>query len=81
MIRVRFFGQIREIAKTKETEVTDCPTVGSLLVLLSENYGRDFRPEELIVMVNGRHIAHTGFLETPLKSEDLVSVFPVIGGG
>lgn len=81
MIRVQFFGQVREIANGNETEVADCPTVGSLLRLLSESFGHDFRPEALIVMVNGRHIAHTGFLETPLQAGDLVSVFPVIGGG
>jgi MoaD family protein len=81
MVRVQFFGQVREIAGGKETEVTDSPTVGSLLRLLSESYGHDFRPETLILLVNGRHIAHTGFLETPLEPGDLVSIFPVIGGG
>jgi molybdopterin synthase sulfur carrier subunit len=81
MVRVQFFGQVREIAKAKETEVADCPTVGSLLCLLSASLGHEFRPEALIVMVNGRHIAHTGYLDTPLEAGDLVSVFPVIGGG
>lgn len=81
MIRVQFFGQVREIAGVKEAEVADCPDVGSLFFLLSGRLGHEFRPETLIVMVNGRHIAHTGFLETPLQPGDLVSIFPVIGGG
>jgi len=81
MVRVQFFGQVRGIAGGKETEVVDCPDVGSLFSLLSERFGHQLRPESLIVMVNGRHIAHTGFLETPLESGDLVSIFPVIGGG
>jgi MoaD family protein len=81
MIRVQFFGQVREIANGNETEVADCSTVGSLLRLLSESYGHDFRPDALILMVNGRSIAHTGHLETPLETGDLVSIFPVIGGG
>jgi MoaD family protein, archaeal len=81
MVRVQFFGQVREIANGKETEVAGGSTVGSLLLFLSERFGHDFRPESLIIMVNGRHIAHTGFLETPLEPGDLVSIFPVIGGG
>ncbi len=81
MVRVQFFGQVREIAKGKETEVADCATVGSLLAALSGKYGADFLPEALIIMVNGRSIAHTGFLRTPLEEGDLVSIFPIIGGG
>ena len=81
MVRVQFFGQVREIAKGKETEVADCATVDSLLTSLAERYGSDFLPEALIVMVNGRSIAHTGFLRTPLVDGDLVSIFPIIGGG
>lgn len=81
MVRVQFFGQVRETANGKETEVADCPTVGSLLLALSERTGRDFPPETLVILVNGRHIAHTGFLETPLEPGDLVSIFPIIGGG
>ncbi len=81
MVRVQFFGQVREIAGGKETEVTDSPTVGSLLRLLSESYGHDFRPETLILLVNGRHIAHIGGAETRLSEGDTVAVFPIIGGG
>ena len=81
MVRVQFFGQVREIANGKETEVAGCVTVGSLLASLSGKYGADFQPEALIVMVNGRSIAHTGFLRTPLEDGDLVSIFPIIGGG
>jgi MoaD family protein len=81
MVRVQFFGQVRETANRKEAEVADCATVGNLLVSLSERFGRDFSPEALIILVNGRHIAHTGFLETPLEPGDLVSIFPIIGGG
>jgi len=81
MVRVQFFGQVREIAGGKETEVAGYDTVGSLLAALSEKYRADLRPEALIVMVNGRSIAHTGYLGTPLEDGDLVSIFPIIGGG
>jgi molybdopterin converting factor small subunit len=81
MIRVDFFGQVRETVGGRRTEVPDCPSVGALLSHLAGRYGKEFLPSGLIIMVNGRHIAHTGFLETPLEPGDLVSIFPVIGGG
>jgi len=35
----------------------------------------------LIVMVNGRHIAHVGGLDALVADGDVVSIFPLIGGG
>ena len=35
----------------------------------------------LIIMVNGRHIAHVGGLDAPVSEGDIVSIFPLIGGG
>ena len=35
----------------------------------------------LIVMVNGRHIAHVGGLDAPISDGDVVSIFPLVGGG
>ena len=37
--------------------------------------------DRVIVMVNGRSIAHTGGGNTPLSDGDTVAVFPIIGGG
>ena len=37
--------------------------------------------DRVIIMVNGRHIAHTGGLGTPLRDGDTVAIFPIIGGG
>lgn len=90
MIRVLFFATIRDLAREKETSAPFCPTVRDLLAGLSERYGETFRKEALedgdvsgrvIIMVNGRAIAHTGRGKTPLSDGDTVAVFPIIGGG
>jgi molybdopterin synthase sulfur carrier subunit len=90
MIRVLFFATIRDLSREKETSAAPCPTVRDLLAGLSGRYGEAFRKEALegedvsdrvIVMVNGRSIAHTGGGNTPLSSGDTVAVFPIIGGG
>lgn len=90
MIRVLFFATIRDLTREKETTAPDCSTVGVLLEELSRRYGEAFRrgaleggkvSDRLIVMVNGRSIAHTGGGGTPLSDGDAVAVFPIIGGG
>ncbi len=91
MIKVLFFASIRERTREKETEVEDAPaTMEALLRLLCPRYGPDFEAEvfdgdslssRLIILVNGRHIAHTGGPGTPLRDGDTVAVFPLIGGG
>jgi molybdopterin synthase sulfur carrier subunit len=90
MIRVLFFATIRDLSREKETSAAPCPTVRDLFLGLSAIYGEAFRREALevedvsdrvIVMVNGRSIAHTGGGNTPLSDGDTVAVFPIIGGG
>ncbi len=34
-----------------------------------------------IILVNGRDARHTGLLETPLKPDDTVVIFPPLAGG
>jgi molybdopterin synthase sulfur carrier subunit len=36
---------------------------------------------EIIFLINGRHINHLGGLDTPLKPDDRVDIFPVVAGG
>lgn len=90
MIKVLFFATIRDYTREKETAAEGTETVRELLLQLSDRYGDDFRNEafegielsdRLIVLVNGRHIAHTGGGETRLSEGDTVAVFPIIGGG
>ena len=89
-MKVLFFATIRDLTGGKETQVPAPPSVRDLLEALSVRYGFAFRRKalegtepspELIVLVNGHHIAHLRGGDTPLSEGDQVSLFPVIGGG
>jgi len=90
MIKVLFFATFRDYTGEKEWSAENTATVGELLLTLANRYGSPFRDEafdgdvisdRIIVMVNGRHIAHTGGQDTPLSDGDTVALFPIIGGG
>ncbi|KYO66986.1 ubiquitin-like small modifier protein 1 [Thermovenabulum gondwanense] len=89
-MKVKFFAHYREYTGTKEIDVKNCKTVGELLKKLSEIYGEKLSKEffdgeglssRVIVLVNGRNIVHLSNLNTPLKDEDEISLFPVVAGG
>jgi len=90
LVQVTFFSLIRDMTKERQIELPAAPSVRALLHVLADRYDDAFRAKiledddvsgELIVLVNGRHIAHTGGGDTPLKEGDEVSIFPVVGGG
>ncbi len=89
MTTVRYFGHFRDLTKLREEEVPGGKTVRGLLEVLEERYGDAFSPAEkpvpvsgrLILLVNGRHIQHLDGLDTSLENDDILSVFPLIGGG
>jgi len=88
---IAYFATFREITRENRIRMEDPPaTMGELLEQLCARYGRTFRDavfegEELspfvILLVNGRNVLHTGGLDTPLSSTDVVSVFPMVAGG
>lgn len=89
-MRVLFFSLVRQLTGEKEISVAEVRSVRELLEELSQRYGPAFRQElfpggqassEHIIMINGRHMAHTGGLDTPLKDRDVVTIFPMIAGG
>ena len=90
MIKVLFFATIRDYTNEKETTAEGASSIKGLLHLLCARYGPEFEAEvfegekisdRVIVLVNGKHIAHTGGPLTPVKDGDTIAVFPVIGGG
>lgn len=90
MIRVSFFGMVRDITGEKGTQISGGDSVKSLLEALSERYGVSFgekvlktpeRDLDLILLLNGRHIEHVGGLSAPVKEGDHLAVFPLVGGG
>lgn len=90
-MNIKYFATFRDITRELTYRIDNPPaTLGELLELLSVRYGSDFRRavydgEELspfvILLVNGRNVRHTGGLDTPIHTEDLLSVFPMVAGG
>ena len=90
-MQVKFFAYLRDYTGCSETNLPLVPTIGELARILSERYGPKLRdkllsPEgelgqEIIVMVNGRHVLHLGGLDAPLKEDDTVQIFPMVAGG
>ncbi|MEG0379171.1 MAG: MoaD family protein [Eubacterium sp.] len=89
---VKFFATIRNYTGCRSVEVSACKDMYTLLHQLSVTYGSAFRNhvlspdgeqpgDEIILMVNGRHIEHLEGLKTTLADEDTIAVFPVVAGG
>jgi len=83
-MQVKFFAYLRDYTKCSETDVQMAPTVGDLIRILGERYGPKLGGDsgaEIVIMVNGRHVAHLGGTDTPLKDDDIVQIFPLVAGG
>ena len=88
---VKFFATYRQITGCRSCDVPAPSNVLELLHYLSKRWP-EFRPlllddagtekgADAIVLVNGRHIDHTGGVETPLSEADTVAVTPLVAGG
>lgn len=87
------FAYFRDIlGKNELTWDTDSRTLGGLLGELSGRYGRPFRRwvyEEnsekmshmVIILVNGKDARDLQGLDTPIKPEDTICLFPPLAGG
>lgn len=87
---VKFFAFIREYTGSKEISTDGCHDLRELLDKLCNMYGDHFRKklfagdrlsEDIIIMVNGRHIEHLNGLNTQLEDNDEISIFPRVAGG
>ena len=92
MVRVLFFAGVRQRLGTFETRIEDFSgTFAELMERLEEIHGISLADlsqakgadplSALIIMINGRHITHVGGLNAAVSEGDIVSIFPVIGGG
>ena len=88
---VKFFATYREITDCKKCDIAAPENVLGLLQELSRRWPA-FRPlvlndagtgkgEDVIVLVNGRHIDHLQDVATPLSEDDYVAVTPLVAGG
>lgn len=89
-MNVKFFAHIRNYTKCKEIDIEYCKTVEELLWKLCSLYGKGLEKklfidnklsDEIIILVNGRHITHLNGIETPLENNDVISIFPTVAGG
>jgi sulfur-carrier protein len=91
-MKIQYFAYLRDCTRKKEEEYSDdAPTLRVLISDLCRHYGPGFQKwvmtpegelsEIAIVLINGNDVRHTGWLETPLSSNDLVSIFPPVAGG
>ncbi len=92
-MNIKYFAYIRDFTREKETTWNDpADDLQALLQQLSQHYGKKFREAVfneteddlnnlIIVLVNGRHVAHLDGIHTKLQASDQVSIFPVVAGG
>ncbi|TYP47447.1 molybdopterin synthase sulfur carrier subunit [Thermosediminibacter litoriperuensis] len=89
-MKVKLFAYLRDYTGVKEIEVGHCRTVRQLLKELCGIFGKKFAREvfdgenlsgRVIVLVNGMNILHLENLDTELKEDDEISLFPVVAGG
>jgi molybdopterin converting factor small subunit len=87
-VEVLLFGNPRELAGTS-TEVLSLEEgtrLSNLLEVLGSRHGKALadelrHTEALTIMINGRHFASLGGVETLLKDEDTVAILPITFGG
>ncbi|MBR0405708.1 MAG: MoaD family protein [Eggerthellaceae bacterium] len=88
---VKFFATYRQIAGCKSCDVEAPQDVLALMGVLSERWpefrnlilnrdGTD-KGDDVIIMVNGRHIEHLDGVATQLTEEDYVAITPLVAGG
>ena len=91
-MQVRLYATLRQIVGTKivEVPVQTEKTVGDLLRSLVQQYPKldesIWYPNgslagHVAVILNGRDIRHLEGVDTPLTDDDILDVFPPVGGG
>ena len=89
---IKYFAYYRDITGRRDEELPAPALLGDLFRSLVERYGADMHAKLLspdcqslgpdaIILINGRNIAYTGMLDTPLKDTDVLAVFPIVAGG
>ena len=90
-MKIEYFANLRDITGChSENWAQPAATVKDLLRALSDHYGPCFRQwfyhgetpaPYCIILVNGQDSRHVGGLDTPLKPDDTIGLFPPVAGG
>ncbi|KAA8923140.1 ubiquitin-like small modifier protein 1 [Thermoplasma sp.] len=90
MVIVRYYATLRPITKKKEETFNGIKKVSDLLEKLKAEYGNEFVKQmydgdnlfkNVIILINGNNITSLNGLETELKDEDKIDLFPPVAGG
>jgi molybdopterin synthase sulfur carrier subunit len=88
-MKVSFHATVRDAAGTQEVEA-DASSVRELLEVLHRRFGTKFHSmlvkdgalrEDVVILVNGQNISHTGGMDAKLEPGDDVAIFPPVSGG
>lgn len=79
---VKFFATLRQITRERETQVPGT-TVAEVLDSLAAGYEGKLQRYVRVstVLVNNKNIKYLKGEETRLKPDDVVSIYPPLGGG
>ena len=82
MPKVRYYASLRQVAGRREDEF-EVGTVKEMLDAVSKAYdGKLDRYLKIsTVLVNGKNVIHIKGKKTRLEPDDVVSIFPPMGGG
>lgn len=82
MPAVKFYASLRKVTGEKQVEVP-ARNVKELLARLSEMYKGELDRylKMSSVLINGKNVVHMKGRRTRLKEDDVVSIFPPLGGG
>lgn len=91
-MQVKFYASLRQAAGTKMIDIEIQPgfTIQDVLVEVTRRYpvlekyiwkDQGELAEIVHVFINGENIRHLSGLNTPLKAEDHVDIFPPLVGG
>jgi len=89
-VKVRFYATLREITNTAEIDIAceRCRDVGDVLKVLISKFGDAFEKEiyekgdlKVKILLNGRDIEFIDKLRSAVSADDVLHLFPPIGGG
>ncbi|MFW9831149.1 MAG: MoaD/ThiS family protein [Candidatus Thorarchaeota archaeon] len=92
-VTVRYLSVIREITGTREeiVEVDTGTTVGDVLKILSNKYGksfqrmirsgRDIRGLQIIYFIDGKNISNLDGFKTSVHADSEIIIIPPVAGG
>lgn len=88
-MRVSFHATVRDAAGTSETEI-EASTLAELMSSLEKRFGKKLRDmlvkdgklrDDVVILVNGQNVSHSKGLETRLRPDDDIAIFPPVSGG